>query len=233
MRSYLIVAALFAFVTAATADEALDRQAREAVDAFKKAYASKEEHLRVAAVPLLGDPAHPLTIKALATLLNSDVDAVRVTAAETLAHFSGRKDVVPVLSAGLSANVNRPDVAKAIVTALGKSDDPAAAPVLEKYVKEMIPKRDVDDIEAERAGVDALGQLRWKAAVDSLLDLLQRNAVSGGRKGDGRHKSRANVADACKKALRGLTGEKHDNWREWKDWWEDSAKLYDDRLNKR
>lgn len=211
----------------------LEPQAKAAVESFKVAYDSKVEEDRVAAVALLGDPAHTLTVKALTVLLTSDTEKVRIAAADVLAKFTGRTDVAPALAGALDVNEKLPDAEKAILKALGKTDDPAAAATLERFVKDVIPKRNREDLSDARIAVAALGELKRKAAVDALVDLLQRNAVSGSRGKDGQHHIRTEIAQACRKALRGLTGEKYDNWREWKDWWQEAAPKLDDRLSPR
>ncbi len=232
MRNWIAGIAVLASCVACWAEDESETRAKEALESFKKLYGSAaDEQGRAAAVPALGDPAHPITLKALAALLVSDAESVRITAAETLRHFGGRKDVVPALASALDANAALPKVQMALLTTLGTTDDPAAAALLERYVKEIIPKRDRDLSEFAEAACGALGTLKWKPSVESLLDLLQRNAVSGKRGKEGQDRARSEIGDACRKALKKLLGTKNDNWREWKDWWQDNRAKMDDRLN--
>ncbi len=215
------------------AEDADDKTAKEAVDAFRKAYASKEEADRAAAATALGSVQHPSVIRTLAALLAADADSVRIAAAGALGKFAGRTDIAPVLASAIAANKDHDKVIAAILAALGAAGDPAGVSSLKDYLKKNIPKRDKEDVAGEKAAIDSLEALHCKEAVDALVDVIRENAVVGGAgKGmqDGK-KAREQLHKETKQALKKLTGQELDGWQEWRDWWEKNASKYDEKLN--
>lgn len=225
---------ILAATLALFAEDVDDKAAKEAIDAFRKAYASKEEGDRASAAAALGSVQHASVVRTLATLLVADTDAVRIAAAGALGKLTGRTDVAPVLSSAIAGNKDHDKVIAAVLSALGAAGDPAAVPALKDFLKKNIPKRDKEDVTGEKAAIDALEALHCKDSVDALVDILRENAVVGGGGGhDGGvgKKAREELAKGTKQALKKLTGQTLDGWQEWRDWWEKNASKYDAKLN--
>ncbi len=221
---------------ACAADDSEDSKAKEALNAFAKAYASKDETARASAVSALGEVEHPRVVHVLGSLLTSDAESIRVAAAQALGKFHGRKDVVPALTEALASEEKYPKAEVAILRALGETGDPAAVPALRKHLKSEVPKRDKDDGSSEKAAIDALEKLHCKASLEALIETLKQNALAGGTSGKGQgtaRKSREEVKQATTRAIESLTGEKLDSWREWEDWWKATSSKYDDQLSKK
>jgi len=117
--------ALLAFVLLLQAAADDKAAVDEAIKRFNKAYQNPNAAARATAVTELAGTKHDRTLKMILNLLNSDTTEVRSSAATALAGFGDwKKLVTPSLQGAMQTNAKDPKVQAAILTTLGKLQDP-------------------------------------------------------------------------------------------------------------
>jgi HEAT repeat protein len=199
----------------------------EAIKRFNKAYANPNPGARAGAVTELSSQPHDRTLKLILPLMSADVTQVRKAAAEAMLAFKDwKKIVIPSLQGAMPANAKEPVVQAAILTTLGKLQDPLALPTIHGNFRE-------PNMKVTTAAVEACGLARQKESMDALLELQKdvqkwlKNKQSGPyRKDDGQQgddnecKTRLDtIQKAIIKAFQDITKEKWATADEWDKWW--------------
>ena len=208
-----------------------DKEADEAVRAFRAAMKSTEVSARVAAVSELGKCRHEKVLKVLATCLIIDEKEVRIQAADALGQFNVRKpQVCGLLSDALEMNRRSPEVESAILKALKELGEEGALGPAYRYMDDKNSK-------VAEAAIGILGVVRYKASIEPLLKLMKKliHSGEGYNSGDGsldvpedeqlRQRARQLQAAACK-ALQSITGEKWSTSEDWESWWKKNAATF-------
>ena len=188
-----------------------DKDADEAVKAFKAAIAKADAPARTAAAVLALETAHERVIRAVGELLTADTEDVRIGVANALAD-TDHPAAVEALVHALAASEKRPAVAAAIAAALGEQGGQAACPALEALLK----RAGVDDVrEFLPAAIESLGRLGSSTSVEPLLDLVR--VFEGPRrvpwKGEGEIRRKAEAA------IIAVSGAEGRNSRDVEAWW--------------
>src|SRR5262245_57866526 len=112
-----------------------DKAADEAIERFKKAYATNSEPERAAAVAELTKVVHRKVLSKVSPVVTSDPGpTVRIAAAKGLAGFTDlKKEASALLTGALNPNSKYPDVQVAILEALGKLDDETTLRVIHGF----------------------------------------------------------------------------------------------------
>jgi HEAT repeat protein len=199
----------------------------EAIKRFNKAYANPNPAARATAVTELAGTKHDRTLKMILGLLNSDGTDVRESAAKALAGFGDwKKLVTPSLQGAMQSNAKDPKVQAAILTTLGKLQDPLGIPTIHGNFRE-------PSMVVSIAAVEATGLARQKESMDALIELqkdvekwLKNKQAGPYRKPDGQNgtdediKNRLDaVQKAIMKAFQDITREKWATVKEWEIWW--------------
>ncbi len=199
----------------------------EAIKRFNKAYANPNAGARAGAVTELSTTPHDRTLKLILPLMSADVTQVRESAAKAMFAFKDwKKIVIPSLQGAMQANAKEPVVQAAILTTLGKLQDPMALPTIHGNFRE-------PNMKVTTAAIEATGLARQKESMDALLELQKdvqkwlKNKQSGPyRKDDGQQgddnecKTRLETLQkAIIKAFQDITKEKWATADEWDKWW--------------
>ena len=233
MRSPLLAVSMLVVLGLGVAyAENTDKEADEAIAAFRKAFSSKEESDRITAVDTLGAIQHKRVVDALAGPLAKDAsNAVRRAAAKVIGN-QWSANAVTALAAALDPDDAAKDVTTAIIQALGRTESDKAVPVLLGLltVKRRAPKGQTPAPEQEGASVftgpalDALKRIGSATAAEELVNFLGREAAAqggGGRRGKGGGGGGGfdPLAKNAEAALAAITGQKLQGAGEWRKWW--------------
>jgi len=205
-----------------------DKEAEEALQAFRKGMANPSPAARASAVADLARTPFEKGALALANVLSADVETVKIAAAEGLGNFKDyRKLATPLLLASLNANAKEPKVMEAIFKGLGKLDDDAALPTIHRYFDEK------DEIVVKAALLSA-AEIRNVSSIDLIINLMKKYQKiqeqakkSGGGYGvnvpyagdDPKNKLAKDVLPTTIKAMQIITKEKWATAKEWQIWW--------------
>lgn len=201
-----------------------EKEAREAVATFKKAYSSKDESARIKAVEDLGAIQHKVIVEALSAPLSRDpAAAVRRAAAKAL----GGQWAATAPSALVKALAGEAehDVEVAIIAALGETGADAAVPAL---VARLVPKRAGTSAAAGEEepsadtgpALDALAKIGSSHAIEDLIAFLSKDAaLRAKRRGSSPPGPLTKKAEA---ALTAITGQTRSGVNEWRRWWNES-----------
>ncbi len=189
--------------------EAMDEQeVREKVKAFEKGWRTWSEAEKIKEMKGLAEIPHDRVSATIARWgLRDRSEAVRVEAARVLGMMK-RKNVTPLLIAAMGREEKNIRVYLAVIKTLGELDDPRAVkPLSTDWWNQRIGEYAVA---AAKAKIDALGNIRFHASVDALIDvfyLTRDNTIS---------QFKGNIRAALVK----LTGQDfiYDR-KKWKDWW--------------
>lgn len=218
---------LLAGLLSAAADDNKDHE--EAMIKFKKAMANPSAAARASACADLARTPFDKAAIALGNTLNSDLDTVRIAAAEGLGNFKDYKKVAtPMLLSALNTNAKEPKVMEAIFKGLGKLDDDASLSTIHNYFD------DKDEVVAKAAILSA-GEIKSASSMDPLVALmkkyekLQEQAKKGGGGGygvnvpnggdDPKLKLAKDVLPTIIKGLQMIANEKWATAKEWDIWW--------------
>jgi len=140
-----------------------------ALEKFKTDFKAKETTARVAAVAELARTQGDKVVVRLAQILTSpDEKEIRIAAAKGLGGATeNKKKPLQVLAASIPPNQKDTAVVAAILEALGKLGDQAAAPVVENNFKSK-------NTAVLKAAVEAAGELKSRSSVPQLIDLCKR-----------------------------------------------------------
>jgi HEAT repeat protein len=196
--------------------------AKAALRDFHAGWAKASLPLKVAAVEKLAAVGGEDVAKALAAKLTDPNALVRQSIAEALGRLRQPK-AVGDLGDALAREIDDKDgslpAILAMCTALGAIGDAKAVPALTHGVFAGNDRAE-NWLAIVEARLAAVGQIKDKASVDALIDLLGkapttggRRATGGGRGGGGR------VQRLVENPLRKLTRENHADADAWRDWW--------------
>ncbi len=199
--------------------------AKEKIDKFHDAYKTQDAGAREAALDHLRGVNDTRVVSALGGLLTSDVDGVRVKAANLLKDLKNPK-ALPALQAAVFNPVNKDKdrVLAAITDAMASFGDPALFNTFVKLIDA--------DIAVAKEAIQGLGKLKNWAAVGPLLNEWGNlQSYSYTVQGRGGASGRSTQVDQAKKrrhdalsgpigaALGEITGESHGGYGSWKEWW--------------
>ncbi len=226
------------------AQKQADKAAADAIKQFQADYKNKDPNARAGAVSQLSGTRHSKVLSKLAALVRADVPEVRIAAAQGLGEFKEMsRKAVSALMGGLGANAKLPEVLVAIYDALGKLGDPSALGAVHVGFKQK-------DTKAAVAAIKAAATLRNRASIDQLIAGLKSAEAragigadnsnttgnvggggiripGGGGTGKDVQKERAKeLAGEFQKALESITGESHNNSREWQTWWRKNMRTF-------
>ena len=191
--------------------EVSDKEADDALKAFKAALAGADAAARTAAAAKALETPHERVLRAVGELLTSDVEDVRIGVANAMADVD-HPAAVEALTHAIPANEKRPAVEAAIAAALGELGWQTACPALEALVKRV----GVEDVrEFLPAAIEALGRLGSPTSVDPLLDLVR--LFEGPKRTP--WKGEAEIRRKAEAAVIAITGAEGRNAREVEAWY--------------
>ncbi len=174
LAAVLLVAA--GLSQAAPAQDDPRKAAQEAVQKFKAEYAAAAgaEEARAAAVKILAGAPHKATLDMLLKVASSnEADSVRIAAADALGTFhaveGARRSAASLLTDRFL--LKKPEVRKAIIRAAGELRSQEAVPILHQVIEEK-------PFDVAREAVLALGKIRHKSTVATLIKLLKKIEVT-------------------------------------------------------
>ncbi|NUN48957.1 MAG: HEAT repeat domain-containing protein [Candidatus Brocadiae bacterium] len=200
-----------------------DADARARVDAWNLAVKNKNDDEKIAALTAMGDCAHPTVAGTLAKVLVSEKEDIRIQAAKSLGRMTNSADAAKACHGAIKANAASDKVVTAIFEAMGEINHPSSVGVAKDWAEDDLGGRDSQDIPTIRAGVECLGALKWKSAVEAILDVWRKNRVVGR---DPASNFREKVRKYCVQALQRQVGERLGNYEEADDWWKKNSKTF-------
>ncbi len=215
-----VLAAAFAAgsgVSPVFADDA-DRAIDEALAAFRKAYASREESARISAVETLGAVQHKRVVEALASPLRSDPSAAVKRAAAGALGGQWAPSAVATLVKALDPDRAPKDVTAAIIAALGRTEADEAVPALVSLLGVRNRFAANDESTFTSAALDALAKIGSSRSLEDVMTFLSKETNLA------HHAARAKLGkepllkDAMA-TLAAITGEKHAHPNEWRVWY--------------
>lgn len=224
------LALILALASPAFAQEpATDADAKAALDSWNEAVKIGTDEAKAMGIEKLAECRHAMTAAKLGWLATVESEDLRIASAKGLGKMAGFADAAKALHGAIKANEANRKVHGAVFDAIVDVNHSSSVAVCKEWASDRVSHRDSEDVPIITAAIDALGGLKWKSAVEALLDIWHKNKVVD-RRNDG---FRGKVRSACEKALRRLTGEKLGNYDEWHDWWKDEkGKLKDDMTPK-
>jgi HEAT repeat protein len=193
---------------------------KAAVDQFKTALRQSSDGARVAAIDALAKHHCLEAVAALAPLLTSDTEAVRIAAAKAVGGIDHPASL-EALSLALPPSEASKTVFDAVVKALVTLDWEAGAEPLNALLTKYHEKGMLDEVHTV---ITALGSLGSQTSVDPLLRLLEHAENEGKSGRTGKFRSAGNpklvaLEGPIKAALQAITGGNEPNYHKWKDWW--------------
>ncbi|KAF0242366.1 MAG: hypothetical protein FD180_3947 [Planctomycetota bacterium] len=237
MRKVLTAAVLLLFPVLLLAQEPpappTQKEADTRVTALKEACKGESDEAKKQAIAACADCPHPSVAAALAPLLASGADELRIAVAQTLGRMAGFADAAKALHGGLKPNEKQDKVLRAVFEGIAKVGHAASVGVLEKWIDDRLDLRDSEEVPGVILAFDVLGFLKFKTSVDVILELCNKKKVSGEGAGTGgRYKLKC--GQHAEAALVRLTGqEAFGDVELWKDWWKKHARDYKDDLSPR
>lgn len=208
-----------------------DADAKAAIDAIAEAVKGGDAAAIKDAITRAGDCPHGKVIKALQDMILTDhPEDWRTAAAKALGRMKGSADAAAALNATLEKVAGRKPVFSAVCDAIQEAGQRSSIAALTSFARARVSRHDKEDLENLGAAIDALSSIQAKASVEAVLDLWQKCKYSGR---DPQSNFKDKVAGFCHKAMRRLTGEKQENFREWEDWWKDTRDKLNDDLSKK
>lgn len=207
-----------------------DKAAEEALEKFKAAYKSPSPAQRAEAVKELARTQHEKIVARLGSLLVSDEEVVRVAAAAGLGVCKDhRPKAANALLAGLGANARAPDVAAAILLALGTLGDEKTIGVIHGHFEDK-------DTKIAAGALQACGLMGRQQSVEALLAFMRKaekiaNRSDGGGAGgfgglpdvggggDPQRQRARTLLPVAVKAMQAISKEKYETVQEWEIWW--------------
>lgn len=204
-----------------------DADAKPKAEAVTAALKGKDEAAKKAAIAAAGDCAHPLCANALAQAFADPSEDVRVEAAKALGKMKGLAEAAKALNAAFAANPKPGKVLHAVTPAIAAVGHPSSVPVLAAYLSKRIPEKDdAENLEVGDA-LTTLGDIRCKASVELLLDLLKKASSVGQSKKPHQQATEGNAI----RSLNKLAGRKDfQSIAEAEGWWKATEKRVNDDL---
>lgn len=196
-----------------------DKEADEAIKAFKKAFATKDDKAREAAVVALAPVQHKWVAEALQPALTKDTaNAVRIAAAKALGGQWSLKATEILVKSTTSEDEIPQEVGSAILRALGETGSDAAVPTLldalstspHAFRNNKTPANEATNLSG--VAIAALHRCGSSKAIGPLIDFLS-DEVTAKR---GAKDAQVSSADGT---LVALTGQKIRGAKAWKEWW--------------
>lgn len=227
MNAVLILALL-------VADDAADA----ALEKFKADVKGKDAAGRAAALAELAKTPSPKVVAKINSYLAGDIPEVRIAAAAGLGlQTEHKKQALPCLLNAATANAKRPEVLAAVVAALGKFQDEAAAGEVNKHFGA--------ELEVAKAAVASAGEIKSPTSFDPLIKELKAceealkprqrgpdGGFGGGFGGFGRMDGQNNPREArdrareiqpmIKNLLSSWTGVNCEDAKDWEAWWKEN-----------
>lgn len=222
-------ALLLAFALACSAQDPAPSQkdADARVAALREALKGESADAKKQAVAACADCAHPTVTAALAGVLTSGDDDLRVAAAQALSRMKGSGDAAKALHAGLKPNETREAVLKEVFKGIALVNHASSVAVCRDWIDDRLDMQKYEEHAGVIHAIDVLGFLKHKAAVEVLLDLCHKKKVSGWGAGTGSAGFKIKCGAHAGAALQRLTGAgPYDSLEEWQDWWKEHAREY-------
>jgi HEAT repeat protein len=225
-RSHVVLALLGLAVLAnqTSAKEAAD----DPVSVFKKAYDTKDEAARIAAIGALASIQSKVVVEALYAPLTKDPSiAVRKAAAKAIGAQWSPTAPLALTKALKPDDAEQKDVTIAIIAALGATESDAAVPALVGLLKTR-PHAYSGTNAADAplsftaqaiAALKAIGSVK---GTDELIDFLAPESASSTAPYRGRKPGPDPLMKQVFSALQTITGENFNKVRDWQSWWEDN-----------
>ncbi len=228
MRTLALIATLAAFALAGDPPaKPAEADAKPKAEAVTAALKGKDEAAKKAAIAAAGDCAHPLCAGALAQAFGDLSEDVRVEAAKALGKMKGLPEAAKALNAAFAAHPKPGKVLHAVTPAIGSVGHVSSVPVLGAYLSKRIPeKSDEENLEVGDA-LTQLGEIRCKASVELLLDLLKKASSVGQMKKPHQQATEGNAVRSLNK-LAG--GKDFKTTAEAESWWKATEKKVNDDL---
>lgn len=223
MRRSMVALLALSLVSGMALAENTDKEAEEAVANFKKAYASKDESARVAAVEGLASTQNHRVVDALAAALKDKEPSVRRAAAKVIGGQWDKSAAATLLRA-INPDDPAKDVQVAIINALGETENEQAVPVL---ISLLTPKRKGQQEDTFTGpAINALKRIGSFRATEDLVTFLTREQAGqgrGGRRGGGGGQQNSDpLTKEAESALQYITGQHFSSAMEWRKWWNEN-----------
>jgi HEAT repeat protein len=222
-----ILSALAILSTLSFAGEPAAVDAKARVAALKAALKSGTDEEKHAAIRECGSTPHAMTAGVLASVLSDPSDALRISAAQALGSMKEVPEASKVLGAGVPANAKKPEVLKAIFKGMSELGQAGAVPALKEYLAKRIPMNDDKESGTVCAAIETLAKIRWKAAVDVMVDLTEKQVGIGMGCSEGHH---GPVFSALKRGMLDFSGKEFGMPGEPRAWWKKAQKDLNDDL---
>ncbi|MCE9582620.1 MAG: hypothetical protein K8T20_09025 [Planctomycetes bacterium] len=208
-----------------------DEEAKAKIEAIAAAVKGGEVAAIKDAIKASGDCPHVKVILVLRDLVNGgNPDEWRVAAAAALGRMKGSADAATALNGALESTASKRTAFRAVCNAIQDLASRSSISPLTAFVRSRVSKHEQEDLDAIDSALDALGAIPCKASVEAVMDLWQKCKYSGR---DPHQNFKDKVAGSCRAAMRRLTGEKIDNYRDWDDWWDHTKDKLNDDLSKK
>ncbi|MBI2922373.1 MAG: hypothetical protein HYY18_15070 [Planctomycetes bacterium] len=230
----LVLAAFVVLAGPLSAQEPLavppQKDADERVAALREAWKGSDDLAKENAVAACADCPHPAVAAALAPLLVSGSEELRIAVAKTLGKMPGFADAAKALHSGMKTNEKYDKVLRAVFEGIARVGHVSSVGVLEKWIDDRLDLRDSEEVPGVILAFDVLGFLKHKASVDVILDLCNKKKVSGWGAGTGGG-YKWKCGRHAEAALVRLTGqEAFGDLELWKDWWKKNAKGFNEDM---
>lgn len=209
--------------------KAVEAEARAKVDALKASAKGKDNDATLSAIADCGSTPHVLTAAALAPILANPSDELALAAASALARMTGSADAAKALHSGLKPNEERSKVLGAVFDGIGTVGHYSSIAVCSAWINDRLSKRDALDQSGINAAFDAMGGLKFKSTVTTIIDLMKKNEVANGWRGGKGMRGRSEIR--ARAALQRLTGESWEMSDEWSDWWKKNQAKFNEDLS--
>ncbi|NUN47872.1 MAG: HEAT repeat domain-containing protein [Candidatus Brocadiae bacterium] len=228
--TFRALAALAVATSIAVAGDPAAESAKARGSELRSALKSGTAEEKRSAISACGAVAHALSAAALGPVLSDPSDDLRIAAAEALGTMKGLPEAARALGAGVNVNARKPEILKAVFKAMGQVNHPDAVAALKEFLGRRIPMKDDRESDLVVAGIEALSQIRWKAAVEVMVDVTERQVGIGTGCSEGHH---GPVFSALKRGLREFSGREFNMPGEPKAWWKKAGKDLNDDLTPR
>ncbi|NUN48956.1 MAG: hypothetical protein HUU15_09035 [Candidatus Brocadiae bacterium] len=211
--------------------EGTDTEAAAALDHWKIAEEEGGEAALRAGLAKLAAVRHPMTAGKLGFLAGSLRDeSIRAEAAKALGGMTGYAEAAKALHGAIKPNIPNRKALAAVFDAIGEVGHSSSVETCERWARDAVDDRDGEMAGVVDGAIGALGAMASRKSLEAVLDIWRKNRTLGDGKREG---LRGRAREACRKALRRLTGEKLDSLDEWEDWWKkEKSRLGDDLQRK-
>jgi hypothetical protein len=208
-----------------------EADAKLKVEAYTTAVKNKSDEEKASAIAAMSDCPHPLVTSTLGKILVVESDELRIAAAGALGRMPSSADAAKACHGAIKANAERTKVVEAVFRAMSDINHPSSVAVAKEWGSEDLGSRDTEDLPTIRGAIECLGAMKWKSAVEAVLDIWRKNRVSGRDRGSN---FRERVRKYCASAFQQLVAERGlGSYEEADDFWKDNAKKFNDDMSTR